>query len=83
MKRNGCHNRPPLGSAAPVLAQDGWINVRPGERFSRASRIPIMKEVPFRMSTECVYSKEFGQDPKCAGCRWNQQEQTDAAGATA
>lgn len=60
---NGCHSR---AEFRPTMrAQDGWQDVG-------ASRIPIMVEVPFRMSMDCRYTHtDLGKaDKDCAGCPW-------------
>jgi hypothetical protein len=65
-KLNACHNRKPFRDTLRV--QDGWAD-------SSLSRLPVMKEVPFRNSRECIYSTDplvGSKDPGCEGCRWKQ-----------
>lgn len=63
MKPNGCHNRAPYKSS--VVVQDGW-------EYMGSTRIPIVKEVPFVMTTDCNYkTTELGKnDERCNGCKW-------------
>lgn len=61
----GCHNR---ATFKPMMeAQNGWW-LHQGQRF------PAMVGVPFRMATDCQYTRDpmgLGQkDPRCEGCRW-------------
>jgi len=56
---HGCHNRQPFKQELQV--QDGWTE--DGRR--------VMKQIPFRMSNECEWSKEHDDD-KCTSCRWKQ-----------
>lgn len=72
-RRNSCHNRAPFRDTSRV--QGGWIESGP-------SRVPVMKEIPFRMTRECVYVTDVGDlarkgglgafDLGCDGCRWKQ-----------
>jgi hypothetical protein len=74
MTRNACWNRAPFSET--VRIQAGWSESGP-------TRFPAMKEIPFRMTPECVYGKDTGPDarrgrlgafdPRCAGCRWKQE----------
>lgn len=59
MKMHGCHNRPPLGK--PLVAFVGY-------RFPEQRLEPQTREIPFAMSTDCQYSKQTKNDPRCAGC---------------
>jgi hypothetical protein len=51
------------------MVQDGWWT-------DGAARTGKMKQVPFRMSEECQYTKtELGRDDeRCAGCKWKQPQ---------
>lgn len=59
--RNGCYDRQPFKTTLNV--QDGWLE-------NGAQRI---KEIPFRNSMDCQYSKSTA-DKRCEGCKWNQQK---------
>lgn len=58
----GCHNRPPFRAVLPV--QDGWF-------LDGVTRVPRMVPAPFRMATDCQYTKTaLGQaDKGCVGCK--------------
>lgn len=62
---NGCHNRPAFRTFLPM--QDGWW-------MDGQTRTAKMVSVPFRLSTDCQYTRDpmgLGQkDPRCEGCRW-------------
>lgn len=72
MTPNACHNRPPFRTSHPM--QDGWY-------MDGVTRTPSMITVPFRMTTDCQYSRDpmgLGQnDPRCEGCRWRAKPTKD------
>jgi len=57
--KHSCHNREPFKQSLRV--QDGWLG----------GALRNMKQIQFRMSNECEWSKEHDDD-KCTGCRWKQ-----------
>lgn len=65
---NACHNREPFKDTTVV--QVGWRWVSDG--LSTPYRLPVHHQIPVPMTKECQYSRRT-PDPKCAGCRWNQQ----------
>lgn len=72
MKLNACHNRAPFADSYP--AQDGWFSTGLQTPDGREhTRLPIIVAVPHVMTKDCQYSIRT-PDPKCTGCRWNQQE---------
>lgn len=70
---NACHNREPFKDTTVV--QVGWNWLPDG--FGNPTRTEILSEIPVPMTKDCQYSIRT-PDPKCAGCRWNQQPK-DAA----
>lgn len=68
---NSCHNRAPFAPTQRVQA--GWQDSGP-------SRVPVMVEIPFRMTPGCVYGNDKSEDarrgrlgafdPGCEGCCW-------------
>lgn len=68
---NACRNRAPFRDTLRVQA--GWVDSGP-------SRAPVMRDIPFRMTRECVYGQDVSDfarrsnlgafDPRCAGCCW-------------
>lgn len=72
MKRNGCHDRPPLGRVRPV--QDGHETLTlelPGQ--PRVQWVaPRYVSQKFAMTTDCQYTHtDAGRvDPGCEGGRW-------------
>lgn len=67
-RRNGCHNRPPLGASRVV--QNGWAHL-PGVDLLHP-RVEALAVVPHAMTVDCQYThSEAGRvDQGCAGCRW-------------
>lgn len=67
----GCHNREP--HKRTLMVQDGYHEYR-DEHI--AARVPLMIEVPFRMSQHCNYtSTELGKaDTRCVGCKWRKEK---------
>lgn len=63
--RYGCHNSPRPAAEGSYPAQDGWDYDPPLAGWP--SRMPIIVQVPFRMSTACQYDKA-ATDPSCSGC---------------
>lgn len=63
---NGCYNREPFKRTLRV--QDGWMEFG-------ATRKPVIRSIPFRMSEQCEYTtSDLGAaDPGCKGCRWQRQ----------
>jgi hypothetical protein len=61
--KNGCFNRPPLGSR-PVPVQDGVY-------LDGYTQTPRLVPLPFRMSRACEYAKTaLGRSDKgCTGCK--------------
>lgn len=61
---NGCYNRAPFKTQ--MVVPDGFWD-------DGLQRIPKLTSIPFRMSTECNYSRDpmgVGQkDPACEGCK--------------
>jgi hypothetical protein len=62
MSMYGCHNKPRPIANAPLIVQDGY---HPGPPDTR---IALMVEAPFRMNTDCQYTKTHASDPQCSGC---------------
>jgi len=56
MNKHWCHNRKPFKDS--LMVQDGWTE--DGRR--------IMKEIPFRLSMNCEWSKEHDNE-RCDGCK--------------
>lgn len=75
-KKHGCHNRAPYKSEVKV--QDGWQYAE-----GSMSRTPVMKNIPFTMTTECNYTHtELGRTDKCcAGCKWRAEDSPVQAAA--
>lgn len=69
VKKNGCFNRKPFKES--LLIQDGW---RDNQADETRSREPVIREIPFTMKKECIYTHStIGQkDQGCAGCKWRQ-----------
>lgn len=71
-QRNGCYNREPLKNS--LIVKDGL-----GHPFrdGHGKPWPIQQftDIPDDMSKDCRYSIGYGNDPGCAGCRWNQYPQ--------
>ena len=67
----GCFNRAPYKPA--LMVQDGYHEHR-DEHI--AARVPLMIEVPFRMSEHCNYTHTaLGQaDQRCIGCKWREEK---------
>lgn len=63
MTLNGCHNRQPYRQ---------HMKVADGHWDDGVQRIPKLTSIPFRMSTECNYTRtELGKtDQRCEGCKW-------------
>ncbi len=65
---NACHNREPFKDT--TIVQQGWVD---GFGIGGTpTRLPALTAIPVPMTKECQYSIRT-PDPKCAGCRWNQQ----------
>ncbi len=77
-KKHGCHNRAPYKSE--VIVQDGWAYAQHEDVMSR---IPVMKAIPFTMTTDCNYTHtELGRTDKCcAGCKWRAEDSPVQAAA--
>lgn len=72
----GCYNRPPLRRA--LVVQDGYHeSAKPADAPIKVPRYVVTPHN--QMSETCQYSVST-PDPRCCGCRWNQQE--SAARAT-
>ena len=69
MTPHACHDRQPFRTSQPM--QDGWY-------MDGVTRTPRMISVPFRMSTDCQYSRDpmglGSNDPRCEGCRWRAEK---------
>ena len=67
MRKNGCHNRPPLKE---------WVTVQSGHYATdNFTRHDCMVTIPDPMTKPCQYTlTDLGQtDPGCIGCSWKTQ----------
>jgi hypothetical protein len=63
----GCYNRDDFKSSLKV--QTGWKCVYVDGSYTR---IPVFRDAPNRMTTDCQYSRDT-VDTECEGCKRNQR----------
>lgn len=78
-EQRSCYNREPLKDK--VIVQDGYHPVF-YDGFGNPCITPKYITIDDPMTKDCKYSIGYGNDPKCAGCRWNQYQDAETVRIT-